>query len=108
MSRSYKILGAINPLAATETEFVVVPSNHEHLGTVRVCNIDSVSVTYRLAHTSVSGAAVAKDWDIFDTELEPGETDDITMEMGPGETLRAYASTANVAFKFSGMDIDNA
>lgn len=109
MTISYGILGtALNPLATTETEFIVVPSNHEYTGTVRICNIDSIIITYRLAHTPSSGAANPEDWDIYDAELEPGETDDITMEMGPGETLRVYASTGNVSFKFSGMDKDNA
>lgn len=109
MSDSYGILGtALNPAAITETEWIVVPTNHEYTGTVRVCNLDSVSITYRLAHTAISGIASSEDWDIYDTELEPGETDDITMEMSAGETLRVYASTANVSFKYSGLDIDNA
>lgn len=109
MTISYGILGvALNPEAMIETEFIIVPAGHEYTGTVRVCNLDSITITYRIAHTATSGAAEPKDWDIYDTELEPGETDDITMEMGSGETLRIYASTANVAFKFSGMDKDNA
>lgn len=106
MAIQYGLIGtALAPAAITETEWIVCPSNTEYIGTVRVCNTDSVSVTYRLAHTPTTGAASTEDWDIYDTELEPGEVDDITIEMRDGETLRVYASTANVAFKYTGQII---
>ena len=109
MSIGYGLLGnSLNPAAVTETEFIVVPAVHEYTGTVRVCNLDTVAITYRLAHTLSAGAANPEDWDVYNAPLGVGETDDITMEMGAGETLRVYASTANVSFKFSGMDIENA
>jgi len=109
MAITYGIIGtALNPAATTETEFIVCPVGHEYTGTVRICNIGTVSADYRLAHTPVAGAANSEDWDAYDTELEPGETDDLTMEMAAGETLRVYASNSNFSFKFSGMDIDNA
>lgn len=107
MGTSYGILGqALNPAVDTETEFIVVPADHEYTGTVRVCNTGNVSVFYRVAHTPVSGAANIEDWDAYEVELGVGEVDDITMEMGPGETLRVQASSGDVSFKFSGMDID--
>lgn len=106
MPISYGIIGtALSPAATTETEWIVCPADTEYIGTVRVCNVDSVSITYRVAHTPLAGAASTEDWDIYDTELEPGEVDDITIEMGAGETLRVYASTANVSFKYTGQTI---
>lgn len=106
MTISYGIIGeALNPVATAETEWIVCPTATEYIGTVRVCNVDSVTITYRLAHTPSTGAASIEDWDIYDTELEPGEVDDITIEMGAGETLRVYASTSNVSFKYSGQAI---
>lgn len=107
-SITYGLIGsAINPSATTETEWIVCPTNHEYIGIVRVTNIDSVPVTFRLAHTDVSGAAASEDWIAYDSSLEIGDFVDITVEMAAAETLRVYASTANVAFKYSGQDKDN-
>ena len=103
---SFGLIGSLNPAALTETEFIVCPTDHEYQGTVRICNIDSVEITYRLAHTDITGAATSEDWDVYDAPLGVGEVDDITMEMGENETLRVYASTANVSFKYSGLDIN--
>jgi hypothetical protein len=106
MTIAYGIIQtALNPAATTETEWIVCPAATEYIGTVRICNVDTVAITYRLAHTPATGAASSEDWDIYDTELEPGEVDDITMEMKVAETLRVYASTANVSFKYSGQVI---
>ena len=104
MTITYGIIGsALAPTAATETEWIVCPAGAEYVGVVRITNTDSIPIIYRLAHTPSSGAAAPEDWDVYGDTLEVGEVVDITEEMGSGETLRVYASTASVSFKYSGM-----
>lgn len=108
MSDTYVLLGALRPSTLVEQEFIAVPASHEYIGVVRVCNQSSTSETFKLAHTDTSGAATGEDWDFFNTPIDVGETIDITMEMGPSETLRVQVSTVDViSFKFTGIDRDN-
>ena len=109
MGISYGILGtALRPANTSEAEWIVVPTGHEYIGVVRICNQDSAAQTFRLAHNAATGASTGEDWDCYDTPIEAGETIDITMEMAAAETLRIKASKADViSFKFTGMDRAN-
>lgn len=105
----YGIIGsALRPDGLGETEWIVVPADHEYIGVVRVCNQSASAETFRLAHTDAAGAAAGEDWDFYDTPIEIGQTIDITMEMAETETLRVQVSTVDViSFKYTGLDKDN-
>jgi len=109
MADTYGLLGtAVRPADLNENEWIVVPADHEYIGVVRVCNQSAVAETFRLAHNAVAGASTGEDWDFYNHALGIGQTKDITMEMGPLETLRVQVSTIDViSFKFTGIDRDN-
>lgn len=104
-----KLVTGVNPLATTLTEWFSVPTGHEYQGYVRIANLGSVATTYRIAGVSGTGVSpVSADYEAYDTTLEEGEIHDLTMDLSALETLVVYASSANVAFNYRGLDIDNA
>ena len=109
MSDTFGLLGVgVRPANLNENEWIVVPADHEYIGVVRVCNQSANAETFRLAHNAVAGASTGEDWDCYNTPIEVGETIDITMEMGPLETLRVQVSTIDViSFIFTGIYRDN-
>ena len=104
-----KLIPGINPIASAETEWFSVPSGHEYQGYVRVVNIGATATSYRIAGVSGPGAPPSDaDWEAYDTDPEVGEVHDLTMDLGPLEALVVYAGSADVAFNYRGLDIDNA
>ncbi len=105
---SYGLIAtSLNPAATAETEWIVCPASHEYIGTVKITNLDASASTFRLAQTPASGASTAADWLIYDYSLDAGMHLIIPVELGPAETLRVYASNANVSFTYTGQDKDN-
>ena len=109
MANSFGILGAaLRPANLLEQQWILVPADHEYIGTIRICEQGGADETFRLAHTDAAGAAAGEDWDFYDHPILANETIDVTKEMAAGETLRVQVSTVDViSFKFTGMDKDN-
>ena len=107
-----KLVNGINPAADTETEWFSVPTDHSYQGTVRVAHIGTSGAgitNYSMSVVSATGVSVtAADRMARNVELDEGDLDDLTIELGEGKTLVVEADSNNVSFNLFGLDINNA
>lgn len=103
-----KLIPGVNPAALISTEWFSVPEGHEYQGYVRVSYSGTTEARYQIAGVTGTGVTpVAADWEVY-ANLDDGEVHDLTMDLAEFETLVVYASSADVAFNYRGLDIDNA
>lgn len=104
---NYERLAALRPADTEEAALYLVPASTEIIATLTICNQDTETRTYRVAHCNATGAATGEDWLAFDTEIVANESHQITgISMGAGEEIRVKASVADkVSFVLSGMKI---
>lgn len=109
MPTAYKILGQSNPSATTETVLYTAPSlTSTVVSTVTICNQTSSAATYRIAvRPSADGSTTAKHWIVYGATVAASDTTALTLgiTLGAGDTLRVYASTANLSFSAFGSEI---
>lgn len=109
MPTAYKILGQSNPSAVTETVLYTAPaSTSTVVSTVTICNQTSSAATYRIAvRPSADGSTTAKHWIVYGATVAASDTTALTLgiTLGAGDTLRVYASTANLSFSAFGSEI---
>ena len=105
MAETYKRLGGISP-STTEASLYTVPASTQAVVTVNVCNKSTSARTYRLGLVATNAAAGANDWLAYDKLIDPNDVQQFTgIGMNAANTLRGYASTADVTFVASGVEI---
>jgi hypothetical protein len=100
-------IAALLPTTTAEQQLYVVPSVTEVDAVLRICNQDAVSQTYRVAHCQAGHGDVpvsnAGNWIWYDKVLPPSKTDEVSLHMGPTETIRVKASVGSkLSFHLSG------
>jgi len=108
MIETYKVLGQLNPIAATLTDLYVVPADTQAVGSsIMVANRSAVKTEFRIA-IAVGGVAddlkqyIAFDFSIFGND--PQEfTIGITLQ--PTDVVRVYATLATLSFNMFGTEI---
>ena len=98
---------AARPSVTTEVLFYTVPAVTEIDGVLRICNQDTTSRTYSVAHT-VAGhgdvAANGADFLCYDKIISANDTNEISIEAGATETIRIKASIADkLSFTLEGV-----
>lgn len=108
MAQNHKVLGQSNPTAATLTTLYAVPSLTESIvSTLSICNIGSVSTTYRIA-VQPGGASISNEHYLaYDTIVSANDTILLTLGIALSATdiISVYAGTANVSFSVFGVEI---
>lgn len=109
MPTAYKILGQSNPSATTETVLYTAPAlTSSVISTVTVCNQSSSAATYRIAvRPSADGSTAAKHWIVYGATVAGSDTTALTLglTLAAGDTVRVFASTANLSFSAFGSEI---
>ncbi len=106
MALSYGRKAASRPSNDSEAQLYVVPAGTEFRGKLNICNQTANQVTYRVAHTDLTGTASSEDWVRYDWFLRPNEWHTINFEMGASETIRIKASTGNaIGFVLTGVEM---
>lgn len=109
MATAYKILGQSNPAATTETVLYTVPAATQTVGSsVVVCNQTASAATYRIAvRPSADASTTAKHWIVYGATVAASDSTVLTMgvTLATGDTVRVYASTANLSFSLFGSEI---
>lgn len=104
----YKILGQSAPSATTETDLYTVPAATETIiSTLTICNRGTTAATYRIS-VAVNGAATAdKDYLAYNVSIDANSFVALTLglTLDATDTLRVYASTANLSFNLFGSEI---
>ena len=104
MTIEYKRLAASRPANTTEAELYAAPAATEVIGDLYIANQTANAATFRVAHTDAAGAATSEDWLAYDETLEANSSKVIHVTLGPLETIRIRAGTADaISFLLSGM-----
>lgn len=95
-------------LAATTLTDVLVGANFGmagiHLKSLVVCNRSGASATFRLSIALNGEADANKQYIFYDLPLVPNDSFTSALDIGlsPADTVRAYASTANLSVNLFG------
>ena len=106
---TYKILGQSNPSATTETVlYTAGSSNGSVVSTITICNQTSSAATYRIAvRPSGDSSTAAKHWIVYGATVAASDTTALTLgvTMAQNDTIRVYASSANLSFSAFGSEL---
>jgi len=99
-------LASSRPSDTNEAQLYVVPASTEIDAVLRICNQDTSTRTYRLAHTTAAHGDVAADgddWLAYDRNIQPGDIHEYSIHANATETIRIKASIADkLSFGLSG------
>lgn len=108
MATTYKVLGQVNPSAATATTAYTVPSATQTvISTMTICNTGAYPTTYRIAIRPDAEALATKHYIAYDASIAPQDTINLTlgMTMDAADVVTVYAGAATLAFNLFGSEI---
>lgn len=107
MAQTYKVLGQVNPSAATLTTGYTVPAaTSAVVSTVTVANRSAVATSFRLS-VAVAGAADNNiQYLAYDVAINGNETQTFTLglTLATTDVLRVYATLATLSFNIFGVE----
>jgi hypothetical protein len=108
MATTYKVLGQVNPSAATATTAYTVPSvTQTVISTITVCNTGPTPASYRVAVRPDGATLDTKHYIVYDSSLAPQTTDTLTLGLtiDAADVVTVYSSSATLAFNLYGSEI---
>jgi hypothetical protein len=105
---TYKVLGQVNPSAATLTTLYTVPAATQTvISTISVCNQASAAATYRIAVRVAGSAISAEEYIVYGATVPASDSIFITagITLGATDVLTVYSSSATVSFNAYGSEI---
>ena len=108
MATTYKVLGQVNPSAATATTAYTVPSATQTvISTITVCNTGPAPASYRIAVRPDGATLDTKHYIVYDSSLAPQTTDTLTLGLtiDAADVVTVYSSSATMAFNLYGSEI---
>jgi hypothetical protein len=108
MATSYKILGQSAPSANTATTLYTVPSATEAIvSALTICNRGNTAATYRIAFVPSGETLANKHYFAYETTVGAFDTTSADTKFGlsAGDAISVYASTANLSFIVSGVQL---
>ena len=108
MAETRKVLGQLNPSAATLTDLYVVPGSTEAIvSTLTVVNRSSTATSFRVS-VAIAGAANADKQYIY-YDLPIGGNDSFAATLGltlaATDKVRVYATLATLSFNLFGIQL---
>lgn len=104
MTDVWGALGQAIPSAATLTDVYTVPASKWATVEAIACN-RGAAATVRLSHAVAGASDADAQYLLFDAGIDAGETRaTLRFTMGPGDVVRAYSTTGNVAFNINGIE----
>lgn len=107
MASTYKVLGQIEPAAATATTLYTVPSATSAVcSTLVVCNT-GVSTTFRVAVRPAGATLEDKHYIIYENIINANDSIFLTLglTLAATDVVTVYAGTATVVFNLYGTEI---
>lgn len=108
MATTYKVLGQVNPAAATATTAYTVPSATQTvISTITICNMGPAPATYRIAVRPDGETLANKHYVVYDANVAPQDTETLTlgMTLDATDVITVLSSTATMAFNLYGSEI---
>jgi glucose-6-phosphate dehydrogenase assembly protein OpcA len=109
MATTYKVLGQVNPTAATATTLYTVPAGTQTVvATISVCNQTQSELSFRIAVRPAGETLAAKHYIAYDSKVAGNDSTFITVGVTLAETdvITVYASSANLSFSAFGSEIN--
>jgi hypothetical protein len=107
MADTYKVLGQINPSAATLTDGYTVPASTSTIvSTITVCNRSATPTSFRIS-VAVAGAADNNiQYLAFDVAIAANEAKSFTygITLATTDKIRVYATLATLTFNIFGVE----
>ncbi len=106
MANTYKSIYRANPAGATNADSGAL-TNAVIISTINVANLSSSAATFRVAISPTGAGVVNSDYFYYDVAIPGNDTFQATagIAVQSGAIIRIYASTANLAFNFNGVEI---
>jgi hypothetical protein len=108
MATTYKVLGQVNPTAATATTLYTVPAlTQTVVSTISVCNLTAAELLFRIAIRPAGETLAAKHYIAYDAKVAGNDTTFITIgaTLGAGDVITVYESAADITFNAYGSEI---
>jgi hypothetical protein len=112
MATTYKVLGQVNPTAATATTLYTVPAGTQTVvSTISVANLTAGEQSFRIAiRPVVSGTLETlanKHYIAYDSKVAGNDTLFITVgvTLGAGDVITVYEGAADLTFNAFGSEI---
>ena len=108
MATVYKVLGQLNPAAATATTLYTVPAaTSTVISTLSICNQGSSATTFRVAIRPAGATLAALHYINYDTALPANDTITATLgiTLATTDIITVYAGSATVSFSAFGSEI---
>jgi hypothetical protein len=108
MAQTYKVLGQAAPGATTETDLYAVPaSTRAVISSIVITERGGGTPTYRLSVSVGAAATTNKDYLVYGAALTANGYVTLTLgiSLAATDTIRVYASDANVTFQVFGVEI---
>ena len=108
MPEERKILGQLDPLAATLTDLYVVPAAAEAVvSTFTVANRSGVATSFRLSVAIAGAADDVKQYIYYDIPIAGNDSFAATfgITLGATDVVRVYATLATLSFNLFGVEL---
>ena len=108
MALTHKVLGQSNPAVTTLTTLYTVPASTQAIAsTLSICNIGTVSTTYRVAVRPAGAAIANQHYLAYDAVVSANDAILLTLGIALATTdvISVYAGTANISFSVFGVEI---
>lgn len=108
MATAYKILGQAAPSANTAATLYTVPSATEAIvSALTICNRGDVAATYRIAFIPSGESLANEHYFAYETSVGAYDTTSADTKFGlaTGDEVSIYASTADLTFIVSGVEL---
>lgn len=103
-----KILGQLDPVAATLTTLYTAPAGGAVISTVVVCNRTGSPVACRLSFAVTGAADDPKQYVFYDTPVPANDAivwRDARVALAVGDVVRGYAATQDLSFNVFGWEL---
>jgi len=109
MATYFKILGQVAPTpSVANTIYQVASGRQAVISTINICNLDSITRTFRIAAVANNGTISANNYLAYETPIQA--SDSVAMSIGVtlqgNDYISVFANnTSNVAFSIFGSEI---
>ena len=108
MAQTHKVLGQVNPAAATLTTLYTVPASTSVIvSTLAICNQAATAATYRLAVRPAGAAVAAQHYLVYDSIVPANDTITLTLglTLAATDVVSVYASASTLSFHAYGVEV---
>lgn len=108
MAQTYKVLGQLDPSAASLTALYTVPgATSAVVSTLTIANRSATATTFRVSIAVAGAADTNKQYLYYDVTITGNNSFAATLglTLGAGDVVRVYATLATLSFNLFGTEI---